>query len=311
MKRIRDKYGEIGSNPSDDFKCGLLERNPYEWKFRNRGASGTEFEGMAYHLRIQLTENGRFKIKTKTRERCSVLNNNVINAIVVGNNPSVYCVLTQTESDRRVIPEDNCNRVNSAVKRIRDKFNEIGSNPSDDFKCGLLERNPYEWNFRIRGASGTEFEGMLYYVRIQLTENGRFKIKIRARNRIEDGIGSVVNDNVINAINEIREYRLGKASPVPLQLSPSQASKEREHSQNDSTGGRSVVYNNITGNIIYAAGSEGVGISVSNCMHDPMKEIRFWVLVNTCLVLFCTFLVVFNTLMVLKAKLDVWEEDQE
>ncbi|BFG39387.1 hypothetical protein CerSpe_256640 [Prunus speciosa] len=82
--------------------------------------------------------------------------------------------------------EDNCN---SAEKRILKEFHEIESNPSDDFKCALLDWNIYEWQFALRGPSGTEFEGGIYHGRIKfpeeyplkppsvmfLTENGRFK----------------------------------------------------------------------------------------------------------------------------------------
>ncbi|CAB4287934.1 unnamed protein product [Prunus armeniaca] len=81
LKRVAEEYDEIESNPSDDFKCGLLGRNMFEWQFAVRGAIGSEFEGGIYHGRIQfpedypskppsfmfLTENGRFKIKTKIR----------------------------------------------------------------------------------------------------------------------------------------------------------------------------------------------------------------------------------------------------
>ncbi|KAL6274140.1 hypothetical protein ACE6H2_024832 [Prunus campanulata] len=82
--------------------------------------------------------------------------------------------------------EDNCN---SAEKRILKEFHEIESNPSDDFKFALLDWNKYEWQFALRGPSGTEFEGGIYHGRITfpeeypskppsvmfLTENGRFK----------------------------------------------------------------------------------------------------------------------------------------
>ncbi|BFG15212.1 hypothetical protein CerSpe_014920 [Prunus speciosa] len=79
LKRIREEYREIESNPSDDFMCGQLERKKFQWQFAVRGASGTEFEGGIYHGRvlfpkkypskppsiIPLTENGRFKTHTK------------------------------------------------------------------------------------------------------------------------------------------------------------------------------------------------------------------------------------------------------
>ncbi|BFG39395.1 hypothetical protein CerSpe_256690 [Prunus speciosa] len=75
LQRIEEEYEEIESNPSDDFKCALLDWNIYEWQFALRGPRGTEFEGGIYHGRIKfpeeypskppsvmfLTENGRFK----------------------------------------------------------------------------------------------------------------------------------------------------------------------------------------------------------------------------------------------------------
>ncbi|XP_021829113.1 ubiquitin-conjugating enzyme E2 32-like [Prunus avium] len=83
LTRILEEYREIESNPSDDFKCGMLERNPYKWQFGFRGIFGTEFEGGVYHGWIQfpeeyplkppsftfLTENGRFKPYNKIRIR--------------------------------------------------------------------------------------------------------------------------------------------------------------------------------------------------------------------------------------------------
>ncbi|KAL6274188.1 hypothetical protein ACE6H2_024880 [Prunus campanulata] len=87
---------------------------------------------------------------------------------------------------RCVMAGDNCN---SAEKRILKEFHEFESNPSDDFKCALLDWNIYEWQFALRGPSGTEFEGGIYHGRIKfpeeypskppsfmfLTENGCFK----------------------------------------------------------------------------------------------------------------------------------------
>ncbi|CAL9019997.1 unnamed protein product [Prunus brigantina] len=80
---------------------------------------------------------------------------------------------------------------NRALKRIREEYREIESNPSDDFMCGQLEREEFQfqWQFAVRGAKGTEFEGGIYHGRvlfpgeypskppsiIPLTENGRFK----------------------------------------------------------------------------------------------------------------------------------------
>ncbi|XP_020423692.1 ubiquitin-conjugating enzyme E2 32 [Prunus persica] len=104
------------------------------------------------------------------------------------------------------------------VGRLGEEYIEIISNPSDDFDCRMLERNPYEWQFGVRGASGTEFEGGIYHGRIQfpkeypskppsftlLTENGRFqthkKIRIRRLDdwepswRVRDALGALIDE---------------------------------------------------------------------------------------------------------------------
>ncbi|VVA10018.1 PREDICTED: ubiquitin-conjugating [Prunus dulcis] len=98
---------------------------------------------------------------------------------------------TQMESDRSVIVEDKCNIKNSLEKRILEEYNEIKSNPSYDFTCLTQGWNKYEWQFAIRGPSGTEFEGGIYHGMVQfsegypskppsivfLTKNGCFEIK--------------------------------------------------------------------------------------------------------------------------------------
>ncbi|KAL6274198.1 hypothetical protein ACE6H2_024890 [Prunus campanulata] len=107
-------------------------------------------------------------------------------------------VSTQMEWDRGVIAEDKCNINNSGEKQILEEYNEIESNPSEDFKCLKLDWNPYEWQFAIRGPSGTEFEGGIYHGVIQfskgypskppsimfLTKNGRLKIQTDISSRL-------------------------------------------------------------------------------------------------------------------------------
>ncbi|XP_020423693.1 ubiquitin-conjugating enzyme E2 32 [Prunus persica] len=117
-----------------------------------------------------------------------------------------------------------------AVRRIVEEYRWIRSNPSDDFDCRMLERNPYEWQFGIRGASGTEFEGGIYHGRIQfpkeypskppsftlLTENGRFKThnKIRIR-RLNDWQPSWrVRDALDALIDEMPTYPDGELGSV-------------------------------------------------------------------------------------------------
>ncbi|XP_021803082.1 ubiquitin-conjugating enzyme E2 32-like [Prunus avium] len=107
-------------------------------------------------------------------------------------------------------------------RRLVEELRAIKSNPSDDFDCRMLERNPYEWQFGIRGASGTEFEGGIYHGRMQfpkeypskppsftlLTENGRFKthkkIRIRRLNDWQPSWG--VRDGLDALIDEMPTY---------------------------------------------------------------------------------------------------------
>ncbi|XP_045831863.1 ubiquitin-conjugating enzyme E2 32 [Trifolium pratense] len=67
------------------------------------------------------------------------------------------------------------NMKNPAVKRILQEVKEMQSNPSDDFMSLPLEENIFEWQFAIRGARETEFEGGIYHGRIQLPAEYPFK----------------------------------------------------------------------------------------------------------------------------------------
>ncbi|KAF5737051.1 putative non-canonical ubiquitin conjugating enzyme [Tripterygium wilfordii] len=71
--------------------------------------------------------------------------------------------------------EDKYNLKNPAVKRILQEVKEMQSDPSDDFMSLPLEENIFEWQFAVRGASGTEFEGGIYHGRIQLPSEYPFK----------------------------------------------------------------------------------------------------------------------------------------
>ncbi|KAI5319842.1 hypothetical protein L3X38_039550 [Prunus dulcis] len=313
LKRILEEFYQMQSNPSDDFKCCLLERNPYEWQFGIRGPSGTELEGGIYHGRIQfpekypskppsftlLTENGCFKtqnqigirrlndwqpswrvrdgllalidemhtypdgeldsveynreerpdlaIKSRaaapkygTAERQKVIDE--IHEYLLSKSPpvpvpqvrrtrNVPCQeevvvdrvgSTQMELDRSVIVEDKSNIQNSGEKRILEEYNEIESNPSNDFKCLKLDWNPYEWQFAIRGPSGTEFEGGIYHGVVQfsegypskppsimfLTKNGRFKIQTDISARLLSNWQSprIVRNALLALIEEMPTY---------------------------------------------------------------------------------------------------------
>ncbi|PQP96555.1 ubiquitin-conjugating enzyme E2 J2-like isoform X1 [Prunus yedoensis var. nudiflora] len=141
------------------------------------------------------------------------------------------------ESDRRRTNKSNgiaslpgMKRIQRVRRRLAEEYRAIKSNPSDDFDCRMLERNPYEWQFGIRGASGTEFEGGVYHGRIQfpeeypskppsftlLTENGRFKThnKIRIR-RLNDWLPSwTVRDALYALIDEMPTYPDGELGSV-------------------------------------------------------------------------------------------------
>ncbi|KAJ6357096.1 hypothetical protein OIU78_005058 [Salix suchowensis] len=71
--------------------------------------------------------------------------------------------------------EEKYNLKNPSVKRILQEFREAQSNPSDDFMSLPLEENIFEWQFAIRGPTGTEFDGGIYHGRIQLPAEYPFK----------------------------------------------------------------------------------------------------------------------------------------
>ncbi|CAB4318312.1 unnamed protein product [Prunus armeniaca] len=130
----------------------------------------------------QLNEDGGNGSKRKQQGAGGIVTNVVWNAFNANNSDRM-------ELDWSVIAADKCNIKNSGEKRILEEYNEIESNPSDDLKCLMLDGNPYEWQFAIRGPSGTEFEGGIYHGVVQfsmgypskppsiklLTKNGRLK----------------------------------------------------------------------------------------------------------------------------------------
>ncbi|XP_021815473.1 ubiquitin-conjugating enzyme E2 32-like [Prunus avium] len=123
---------------------------------------------------------------------------------------------------RDVIAEDKCNIKNSGEKRILGEYNEIESNPSHDFKCLKLACNKYEWQFAIRGPSGTEFEGGIYHGVVKfsegypskppsimfLTKNGRFKIQTNISSRLLSNWQSPrsVRNALLTLIEEMPTY---------------------------------------------------------------------------------------------------------
>ncbi|CAB4289188.1 unnamed protein product [Prunus armeniaca] len=159
---------------------------------------------------------------------------------------------------------------NRALKRIREEYREIESNPSDDFMCGQLEREEFQfqWQFAVRGAKGTEFEGGIYHGRvlfpgeypskppsiIPLTENGRFKthteICLSKEERLALAIKSraaATKDSPFDferqkLIDQIHKYMLSKAPAVPFP-SNGTGSGAVVYNVPNGTGGGAVVYN--------------------------------------------------------------------
>ncbi|KAJ0075314.1 hypothetical protein Patl1_35187 [Pistacia atlantica] len=124
--------------------------------------------------------------------------------------------------------DDKYNLKNPAVKRILQEVKEMKSNPSDDFIGLPLEENIFEWQFAIRGLCDTESEGGIYHGRIQLPAEYPFKppsfmllTAIKSREAAQR-FGTPERQKLID---EIHEYMLSKAPPVP-QLSPLECSEE-------------------------------------------------------------------------------------
>lgn len=64
---------------------------------------------------------------------------------------------------------------NPAVKRILQELREIQRDDNPDIAAEAVEDNIFEWNFAIRGAWDTEFEGGIYHGRILLPADYPFK----------------------------------------------------------------------------------------------------------------------------------------
>ncbi|XP_021819531.1 ubiquitin-conjugating enzyme E2 32-like [Prunus avium] len=211
MKRILDEYCEIESKPSDD-RVGStqIEQNQRELDRYPATKRIREFESKPSDVRVgstQIEQNQMALDRYQAMKR-----------------------IREIES----IPYNPYNPVKRQVEELRlyllEEYRAIQSNPSDDFYCRTLERNPYEWQFGIRGASGTEFEGGIYHGRMQfpkeypskppsftlLTENGRFKthnkIRIRRLNDWQPSWG--VRDALYALIDEMPTYPDGELGSV-------------------------------------------------------------------------------------------------
>ncbi|XP_008237636.1 PREDICTED: ubiquitin-conjugating enzyme E2 32-like [Prunus mume] len=133
---------------------------------------------------------------------------------------------------------------NRALTRIREEYREIESNPSDDFMCGQLEREEFQfqWQFAVRGAKGTEFEGGIYHGRvlfsgeypskppsiIPLTENGRFKThteiclrrldKWKPSCRVRDVLVDFIHSMPTNPDDELCSLKCSKEERLALAI---------------------------------------------------------------------------------------------
>ncbi|KAI5319849.1 hypothetical protein L3X38_039557 [Prunus dulcis] len=190
--------------------------------------------------------------------------------------------------------------ISEAVRRILEEYMLIHSNPSDDFDCRMLERNPYEWQFGIRGASGTEFEGGIYHGRIQfpkeypseppfftlLTENGRFKthnkIRIRRLNdwqpswRVRDALDALIDEMPTYPDGELGSVEYNKEERRDLAIKSPAAEPQNMALLNASNGtGGSYV---VSGNTFHATNSNGVGIldSMNAFSDEDHKLLPSW-----------------------------------
>ncbi|BFG24462.1 hypothetical protein CerSpe_107360 [Prunus speciosa] len=208
MKRILEEYSEIESKPSDDRvgstqiepNQGELDRYPAMKRLRKIKSKPSDDRVGSTQVEPNQRELDRYPAMKRLRK--------------IKSKPSDQVGFTRL----------------SRLTRILEEYREIESNPSDDFKCGMLERNPYKWQFGFRGIFGTEFEGGVYHGWIQfpeeyplkppsftfLTENGRFKphnkIRIRRLNDWQPSWG--VRDALDALMDEMPTYPDGELGSV-------------------------------------------------------------------------------------------------
>ncbi|ONH99741.1 hypothetical protein PRUPE_6G047000 [Prunus persica] len=223
MKRIREEYSKIESKPPDD------------------GVGSTQIE----QNQMELDRYPKMKrirgIESKPSDR--------VGSTQIGQN--------ETEIGLRKTTISNC------LSRLEEEYREIKSKPSDDFDCRMLERNPYEWQFGIRGASGTEFENGIYHGVLRfrknyplkppsislLTENGRFKTNTKIRiKRLNDWQPSwEVRDALHALIDEMPTYPDGLLGSVEYNKEERRdlARKSREAAPKYGTSERQKLINDI------------------------------------------------------------------
>ncbi|BFG38114.1 hypothetical protein CerSpe_243880 [Prunus speciosa] len=130
-----------------------------------------------------------------------------------------------------------------AARTIQDELLAMYSSPSEDFKCLQLPWDPYEWQFGIRGARGTEFEGGIYHGRLMfpeeypyqapsfmfLTENGRFKTRTKIRSkwqsswRVRDGLLALIGEMGTDPDDELGSIKCSKEERRDLAMKSREA----------------------------------------------------------------------------------------
>ncbi|CAB4286709.1 unnamed protein product [Prunus armeniaca] len=144
---------------------------------------------------------------------------------------------------------------------------EIQYKPSDDFKCLQLPWNPYEWQFGIRGARGTEFEGGIYHGRLLfpeeypwkapsfmfLTENGRFKTQTKIRLNWQSSWR--VRDALLALVDEMDTYPDGELGSIKYSKGKRRAlaMKSREAAPKYGTSERQKLIDEIHQNLLREA----------------------------------------------------------
>ncbi|BFG39394.1 hypothetical protein CerSpe_256680 [Prunus speciosa] len=218
MKRILDEYCEIESKPSDD-RVGStqIEQNRRELDRSPATKRIREIESKPSDVRVGSTQIEQNQMELHRYPGMKRI-------------PKIKYKLSDGQPELTHIIESIESISERVRRRLAEEYRAIKSNPSDDFDCRMLERNPYEWQFGIRGASGTEFEGGIYHGRMQfpmeypskppsftlLTENGRFKthnkIRIRRLNDWDPLWG--VQDALYALIDEMATYPDGELGSV-------------------------------------------------------------------------------------------------
>ncbi|MQL98764.1 hypothetical protein Taro_031479 [Colocasia esculenta] len=221
VKRILQEVKEMQANPSDDFMSLPLEENIFEWQFAIRGPRDSEFQGGIYHGRIQLpseypfkppsfmllTPNGRFETQTKI---CLSISNHHPEHWQPSWSASASDLLELARSQ--------------LLKVVNDPDRDDCQWSSPVIKCTYTKTLTTSFSFSVRTAlvaliafMPTNPDGALGS--LEYTKEERRALAIRSR-EAAPRYGTQERQRLID---EIHEYMLSKAPPVP-ELAPSAAS---------------------------------------------------------------------------------------